>query len=366
LLEILNDLWQQYAERARPLLEHPPGGVPLENPIDESIRWQIQHDPTFAPKATGQATLATLQLPELCSGEATAPLVFVTINPSYDGREVFPTIAHLAEHGAEGIEWWFERRFVPKWGDVPLRHGRRPVRGKFPNPPTYWIRAQDHRGLPIIKGRTQTSTWGRLDSATRLCFDVLTPEQQEAPLGRAARLFDLVPWKFAKWGEVKPHRQPPERKQQFLAEGAHWLRLGLDEHQPVVIIACGGDVRRKMREMDGTASEVPVYAPGGPQCGWFRINTPLGPKRVRWFGVAHPAARQVSDPLEQRHVYPFERDIRALAPCVRAALVGAPHAGCSRCVGVRPVPAIGDRQVSGNSVRPFGSAESPSPLWRKG
>lgn len=330
MLEILNELWQQYAERARVLLEHSPGDVPLEDPIDESIRWQIQHDPIFAPKAAEQATLATLQLPELCSGEVTAPLVFVTINPSYDGREVFPTIAHIGEHGAEAIEQWFERRFAPEWADVPLRHGRRPVRGKSPNPPTYWIHGQNHRGQPVIKGRTQTSTWGRLDSATRLCFGELTPEQQEAPLGRAARLFDLVPWKFAKWGEVKPHKQPPERKEQFLAEGAQWLRRGLDKHQPTVIIACGGDVRRKMREMDGTESEVPGYAAGGPQCGWFRVNTPLGPKRVRWFGVAHPAARQVFDPVKQCHVYPFERDIQALAPRVRAALVGAPDAGCPR------------------------------------
>ena len=314
MLEILNELWRQYTERARVLLEHPPTDLPLADPIDESIRWQIRRDPIFAPHAPNQATLATLQVPELCSGERAAPLAFVTINPSYDGREVFPSITHIAEHGAGALEQWFEQRFAPTSNDIPLRHGRRPVRGKFPNPPTYWTHGNDHRGRPVIKGRTQKSTWDRLDVATRLCLGELTPEQQQAPLGRAARLFDLVPWKFAKWGKLEP-----PRKEQFLAEGAQWLRRGLDQHQPKVIIACGQDVRRKMREMDGTETQVPAYAAGGPQSGWFRLNTPQGPKSVPWFGVPHPAARQVLDPVTRRKVDPFDRDIRAIAPSVRAA-----------------------------------------------
>lgn len=57
MLEILNDLWSQYAERARLLLENPLHAAPLQNPIDESIRWQIHRDPIFATQCPRASNL---------------------------------------------------------------------------------------------------------------------------------------------------------------------------------------------------------------------------------------------------------------------------------------------------------------------
>ena len=98
-------------------------------------------------------------------------------------------------------------------------------------------------------------------------------------------------------------RQPVERAQQLLNAGAEWLWRGIEDHEPRVIIACGTDVRRKMREMDGAGSEIPEYQPGTPQSGWFRISTSRGQQRVRWFGVPHPTTRPILDP-------------RGAAPCI--------------------------------------------------
>lgn len=320
--DILEDLWEQYATRARALIEDPPGADPFENPIDESIRWQIQRNPTFAPQAPETASLATLQLPELFSGEAAAPLAFVTVNPSYGGREIFPTVALLENIGPHALAGWFETRFAPEPSDTPMRHGRRQVRGKQPNPPACWDLIPDADDLKVV-GRSQT-TWTKLDWATIQCFPALSQAQQLAPLGRAARIFDIVPWKFAMWRKVNA-----ELKRRFLDAGTPWLKRALDAHAPKVIVACGEDVRRRMRAMSGPSSDVPEYKAGGPQYGWFALDTADGVRRVRWFGIGHPGAPAVKDYSTQRFVDIFRRDIGLIAPHVREALAHVPGSASS-------------------------------------
>ncbi|MDF2435336.1 MAG: hypothetical protein JWP44_4967, partial [Mucilaginibacter sp.] len=204
-------------------------------------------------------------------------------------------------------------RFAPETGDFPMRYGRRYVPRRGRNPPTVWER-RVVRDVTKIIGRSQ-KTWGALERSTLQFFENFTEAQNQAPLGRAARLLDIVPWKFAEWGRVNN-----ALKEQLLELGAPWLRQALEANCPKAIIACGQDVRCKMHELD---AEAPAYIPDSAQCGWFNIDTPQGRRRVPWFGVCHPSSWPVENPAYGEGgplIDAFKRDIKAIVPYVREAL----------------------------------------------
>lgn len=97
-------LWQDFVARASRLA----AGTPGRDAIDATISWQLHGhaDHAGSPMATSE-----LQLPELYSG---CPwrygehwVAFVGLNPSLDGEELYPTLAH--HEGANDV--W--NRLVP-------------------------------------------------------------------------------------------------------------------------------------------------------------------------------------------------------------------------------------------------------------
>lgn len=279
-------LWQEFDALAR---AYAPGRAPkMEGAVARTIRWQRQGHRDFVGR---KISAMDLQLPELYSG---APwrhgrkrwIAFVTINPSIDVNEIFPTRANLRKFGCASLEDVFSNRFTPGPSKTPIKHGR-DGKGR-----AKWVRGR--------RDATYQRTWAEIDRALRDCLLDMTVDERDAPLGRIATIVDVVPWKFKAWSKVGP-----DIRDELLELGAPYLRGVLKAYPPAIIIAAGHAVRVLM---ESRYQGVPKYAPGNPQRGRLHI----GKLRVPWFGVSHPAA----------HADRFHSDMMLISPSICKHLRG--------------------------------------------
>lgn len=278
-------LWEDFEARATRLAD---GGAPVDA-VDQTIMWQLLGKTPFvnAPIAAQE-----LHMPELYSGcpwtRSDAPqmkgwVAFVTVNPSIDSEEVFPTRQDVRERGVPLSVSFFENRFEPGPITSPLIHGRNGTK----------LAVWKNRRSPRGHGQR---TWSAIEAALHDCF-ASTGVTTAAPLGRVAAIMDVVPWKFAKWSAVTR-----DAKVQLLQLGAPYLAATVQAHPPSVIIAAGADVRQVLRDL--YPAGIPRYTANCTQKG----TIPIGANAVPTFGVAAPTARGNRFGTEMKDI---GRDIRA-------------------------------------------------------
>jgi hypothetical protein len=290
MLEVAAALYQHYlACIDEPIAAAP--GVPLGY-VYETARWQLEG---VGPYVNAPVALEDLQMPEFFSGcpweHGAHWIAFVAINPSFSAHEIYPTRGLFLQAGAVPMVNWHRERFEPGFHAAPLIHGRGPAPGAGP---AVWFNGAPEQ--PPIRQRQPT--WSALDWATRECFGQLDVQRAQAPLGRAAAIFDLVPWKARNWSRI-----PAPMRDELVIIGAQYLMEAFEVHPPTVIIACGEDTRRGMQAINDQG--IPAYAPGHQQ-GHFRV----GGVAIPWFGVRHPVARGAA----------FNHDIQAIAPLLAPIL----------------------------------------------
>jgi hypothetical protein len=280
--DIWKKLWDDFNTRAEKLaLRQTP-----DNAVDKTILWQLKGHKQFVGK---KIPVQGLHLPELYSGSPWQHrkkwVAIVTVNPSIDPTEIFPTRTHLTTHGIASVVSFFENRFEPRRIDSPITHGRSGANSKWKNPK----KPQAYR----------QPTWAAIDAAVRTCLPLHGRKNEKAPLGHVAAIVDIVPWKFAHWAKV-----PYEIQMELLKLGEHFLNATLAKHPPAVIIAAGKSVRQIMHTMHQKG--VPVYQTKTRQTGTMNI----GGREVPWFGVVAPTA----------HGNRFRDDMRSIRLQIRAAI----------------------------------------------
>jgi hypothetical protein len=180
-----NQLWNEFEDKATHLVTA--GAV--EDVIDQTIQWQIEGDQEFVGAPIG---VDVLHVPELYSGcpwnHRKRWIAFVTVNPSIHPDEVYPTRTDVAIYGVEQMRQFFIDRFQPDGpleGPGPLVHGRNGAN----------VVTWRNRNNPVRHGQP---TWTRIDRAVRNCLELSPEPVPAAPLGQAAAIIDIVPWKFRK------------------------------------------------------------------------------------------------------------------------------------------------------------------------
>jgi hypothetical protein len=289
------ELWLDFNERALALLDGhlPHDAIYWENQwqqvqgahfdanpamineaINWTIRWQLISQPPYLRKHNeppNPIQLGNLHLPELYSGHPWAlnqkPWVaFVTINPSRNPLEIFPTRAHLPQNinnnAIQHLISFFEERFDPGPIALPLIHGLNldDIVAYAPQP-------------------TDQKTWSSINKALIACLDANHILHDPVPLGRRAAVIDVVPWKFKAWGNLPYHF-----KNALIAAATQYVHWTLHEHPPAFIVAAGEHARKAMHLL---FPQLPPYVPNVPvQVGVIEING----QSVQWRGVPAPTA----------------------------------------------------------------------------
>jgi hypothetical protein len=224
-----NELWTDFNARAARLTAIGADWVNVDA-IDTTIIWQLLGRTCYVPTPIPEHTL---HLPELYSGApwgqaGTEPwIAFVTLNPSIDPNDVFPTRQDFyncqGQQQIDALIAFFNDRFCFPANNMPLRHGRR-----------------DDQRLTVWKGNPQQPTphgqrtWEQIEGALRQCLAGTPWANPATYLGRIAAITDAVPWKFASWGCV-----PEELQMQLLTAGSAYLHATLHAHPPRAIVTCG-------------------------------------------------------------------------------------------------------------------------------
>jgi hypothetical protein len=227
-----------------------------------------------------------LHLPELYSGSPWGKLgndpwiAFVTLNPSIDSKEEFPTLEHFRDAQNRGqidpLISFFNNRFCSPANESPIQHGRHDQRI------VWWKKNPPHGSTP----RSQP-TWQKIEDALRECVAGTCWADPPIFLGRIAAITDAVPWKFAKWVVV-----PKPVKKELLEAGACYLRSTLLAHPPKAIVACGSDFKSLPKGHF-------LYDPR---------RVMIGHRSVPCFNVTAPTAR----PTKKNPHEPFLVEMRAI------------------------------------------------------